>query len=877
MLRVILFSIFACAVVSVSAQVQTQVIGDSVFIHSNTGKGELILQNSTDTVNGFLFNKGEGRTEFRKVLVKIDDTTYVLGTDTLHIYNTGSANAWHLTGNAGTDSSNFIGTTDNQPLLFKVNNGVSGMIGTSSNYNTSFGALTLQASTGTKNTAMGAASLGLNTTGYNNTGYGYGTIYRNKMGHDNVAIGWSSQGWDTSGVGNTSVGSQSKNQAGSTQHAGGSYNTALGMGALGDNWNNNYNIGIGRNAGLASTRNNTFFVSDSTYHMYYKLDSVAGVAPSVIGKDADGFWHVYKTPSEETGFQLPPLTSGSVLFSNGSTIAQDNSNLFWDITNKRLGIGTKTPAAALQVGGNSNNVTISSNTGVVTLNGTSVLSVHLNKYAFNVVEYPAAGLFFRGGSDAGLEIRDVDSSIKAKFGTTTWPSYIMQHTGIGMNAPTAILHLAAGKSAANSAPLKFTAGTNLTTPENGAIEFNGTHFYATIGTTRYQLDQQQTALPLSLTTNGFSGAATLAGNVLNIPVYTPPLATTGTPGIVSVGSGLVIDSAGKLSTPTALFKQGSVPYAGPGGTLIQDTTGLVYDGNNLQVGHSGFYNTTGLSLNGGRGYLGASGFGLTIKTNGGTPMDASKSISFYNSDTRYGVMSMRSTTDSTLRFLTDMEIVPSANNTYNLGSSAKQWDTIFAKQIYIDGSPTGSGEQFVTVNGLRDFFINDTTANSPTELHIHFRIFDPSGINKWYKLQLSGSGDDNYDDIDNPEEGAFSNGYYDVDYNLGSAFKTMNGWRFRVIAGNDSLSVKNNLYNLFGIYVLQIRTSAPFEVTLSGGSVTLSGEASDIDANSTIILSRKTVSGTPGYLYYTISGSNLIINSTSSTDAGKVMVKILYE
>ena len=38
-------------------------------------------------------------------------------------------------------------------------------------------------------------------------------------------------------------------------------------------------------------------------------------------------------------FTLPALTSGSVLFSNGTTIAQDNSNFFWDDTNNRLNIG----------------------------------------------------------------------------------------------------------------------------------------------------------------------------------------------------------------------------------------------------------------------------------------------------------------------------------------------------------------------------------------------------------------------------------------------------------------------------------------------------------------------------------------------------------
>ena len=48
-------------------------------------------------------------------------------------------------------------------------------------------------------------------------------------------------------------------------------------------------------------------------------------------------------------FTLPSLTSGSVLFSNGTTIAQDNTNFFWDNTNKRLGIGTAAPGTQLEL------------------------------------------------------------------------------------------------------------------------------------------------------------------------------------------------------------------------------------------------------------------------------------------------------------------------------------------------------------------------------------------------------------------------------------------------------------------------------------------------------------------------------------------------
>jgi len=50
-------------------------------------------------------------------------------------------------------------------------------------------------------------------------------------------------------------------------------------------------------------------------------------------------------------FTLPTLTTGSVLFSNGTTIAEDNANFFWDDTNNRLGIGNAIPAYPLDVTG----------------------------------------------------------------------------------------------------------------------------------------------------------------------------------------------------------------------------------------------------------------------------------------------------------------------------------------------------------------------------------------------------------------------------------------------------------------------------------------------------------------------------------------------
>ncbi|CAN5255462.1 hypothetical protein BH11BAC5_BH11BAC5_20280 [soil metagenome] len=116
--------------------------------------------------------------------------------------------------------------------------------------------------------------------------------------------------------------------------------------------------------------------------------------------------------------------------------------------------------------------------------------------------------------------------------------------GIGQ-APTATLHLKAGTASANTAPLKLTSGINLTTPEDGAVEYNGSHFYGTIGTTRYQLDQQVAGSAWSLTGNTPTAGSHFLGSTNNVSLR---LRTNNT-------ERMIIDSTGKvgvgLSDPAA--------------------------------------------------------------------------------------------------------------------------------------------------------------------------------------------------------------------------------------------------------------------------------------------------------------------------------------
>lgn len=82
-------------------------------------------------------------------------------------------------------------------------------------------------------------------------------------------------------------------------------------------------------------------------------------------------------------------------------------------------------------------------------------------------------------------------SVRTDIGNSTFPIYIRTYgnisAGLGATVPTARVHIAAGTATASTAPIKFTSGTLLTTPEAGAVEYNGADAYLTNGTGRYIL------------------------------------------------------------------------------------------------------------------------------------------------------------------------------------------------------------------------------------------------------------------------------------------------------------------------------------------------------------------------------------------------------
>jgi hypothetical protein len=99
-----------------STRLQAQYVytikADSVKLTS-CDSSELIIENHTQNVPGFLYNTGNGRTIFKHGLQQLTNGSYLIGADTLH--------AWIQGGNSfGT--TGILGTNDNTNLDFYTNN-----------------------------------------------------------------------------------------------------------------------------------------------------------------------------------------------------------------------------------------------------------------------------------------------------------------------------------------------------------------------------------------------------------------------------------------------------------------------------------------------------------------------------------------------------------------------------------------------------------------------------------------------------------------------------------------------------------------------------------------------------------------------------------
>lgn len=115
---------------------------------------------------------------------------------------------------------------------------------------------------------------------------------------------------------------------------------------------NNANAGEVRFAEPNGSNFTAFKAQAQISDITYSLPASAGTNGQVLSTDATG---VLSWISPTSGTVTGTGVSTRIAFWNTSTELTSNSNLFWDNTNNRLGIGTITPHAALQIGNGTNN------------------------------------------------------------------------------------------------------------------------------------------------------------------------------------------------------------------------------------------------------------------------------------------------------------------------------------------------------------------------------------------------------------------------------------------------------------------------------------------------------------------------------------------
>ncbi len=171
----------------------------------------------------------------------------------------------------------------------------------------------------------------------------------------------------------------------------------------------------------------------------------------------------------------------------------------------RIGFGTSDPIERFEFRGpGDNDFQITSantnppnyilyNTGG-TLENPTALAANGEIGSFIVKTHDSNGIVETGGFRFYMDGVATPGSAPSKFVISTTPSGSTMfqerlsvrstgNVGFSQPNPTATMHVRAGTAIAGSAPLKFTSGTNLNTPETGAMEYDGTNLYFTPTTT----------------------------------------------------------------------------------------------------------------------------------------------------------------------------------------------------------------------------------------------------------------------------------------------------------------------------------------------------------------------------------------------------------
>jgi hypothetical protein len=209
----------------------------------------MVVYNTTATIAGHVGN-AEG-------IWRNDGTKWLKGSG---VGTSSTGSDWSLTGNAGTTvGTNFIGTTDAQDLMFKVDNTPSGRINidkenTSLGYgsnnsgggNTAIGFNALSINTNGSNVAVGSRVLEASTNAKYNVGLGYNALKLSTGGSGNIAVGAYAGDAITTGSENIIIGGSQDTPTATTNRFLNIGGAIFGTGLTGNQLAPAGNIGIGK-------------------------------------------------------------------------------------------------------------------------------------------------------------------------------------------------------------------------------------------------------------------------------------------------------------------------------------------------------------------------------------------------------------------------------------------------------------------------------------------------------------------------------------------------------------------------------------------------------------------------------------------------------
>jgi len=136
----------------------------------------------------------------------------------------------------------------------------------------------------------------------------------------------------------------------------------------------------GRNLAYAKNAGNTIYLGDARYSSI-SLNNL--YISSTIETPALTYNKLLQVNPDGKVVTVPSFTEGSVIFSDGEILTQDNEHFFWDAANNRLGIMTAIPSYPLDVNGTARIQTslitpVIGNSAGVTANNTWTFSSNVN-------------------------------------------------------------------------------------------------------------------------------------------------------------------------------------------------------------------------------------------------------------------------------------------------------------------------------------------------------------------------------------------------------------------------------------------------------------------------------------------------------------------